>query len=71
MQYRLKKVSSGLLLCGLLVWACVIGSANGKDTLGPIRIGVVAFLGGAGSVGLPIRNGTQLVVEAINDGSDA
>jgi branched-chain amino acid transport system substrate-binding protein len=63
------KVSSGLLLCGMLLFSSAIGSANAKDSSGPIRIGVVAFLGGAGSVGLPIRNGTQLIVDAINDGT--
>ena len=69
MSYEISKVWIGLLLCGVFLFASVIGSANAKDTSGPIRIGIVAFLGGAGSVGLPIRNGTQLIVDAINDGT--
>jgi branched-chain amino acid transport system substrate-binding protein len=62
-------VSNVLLLCGMLLFSSAIGFANAKDSSGPIRIGIVAFLGGAGSVGLPIRNGTQLIVDAINDGT--
>ena len=69
MSYGTVKVSKGLLLCGMILFAAVIGAANAKDTSGPIRIGVVAFLSGAGSVGLPIRNGTQLIVDAINEGT--
>ncbi len=69
MSYGSIRISSGLLLCGMLLLSSAIGSANAKDSSGPIRIGIVAFLGGAGSVGLPIRNGTQLIVEAINDGT--
>jgi len=62
-------VSSALLLCGILLFSSAIGVANAKDSSGPIRIGIVGFLGGIGSVGLPIRNGTQLIVDAINDGT--
>ena len=69
MSYRSVKVFGGLLLCGMLSFPLTIGSAIGKDTSGPVRIGIVAFLGGSGSVGLPIRNGTQLIVDAINDGT--
>ena len=69
MSYEASKVLRSLLLCGMFFIASVIGSANAKDTSGPIRIGIVAFLGGAGSVGLPVRNGAQLIVDAINDGS--
>ena len=69
MSYEARKVSRELLLCAMLLFASVIGSANAKDTSGTIRIGIVAFLGGAGSVGLPVRNGAQLIVDAINDGT--
>jgi branched-chain amino acid transport system substrate-binding protein len=69
MAYGITKVARGLLLCAMFLFSSGIGAANEKQTSGTIRIGIVAFLGGAGSVGLPIRNGTQLIVDAINDGT--
>ena len=69
MSRRSNNVSIGLLLCGILLFSAAIGFANAKDASGPVRIGIVGFLGGAGSVGLPIRSGAQLIVDAINDGT--
>ena len=69
MSHGTIKVSRELLLCGVLLFMSVIGAANGKETSATIRIGIVGFLGGAGSVGLPLRNGTQLIVDAMNEGT--
>ena len=59
------------LLIGAAFASGMLNAASAEENKSPIRLAVVTFLSGpaAGAIGVPARNGAELIIDAINDGT--
>ena len=69
MKIKIFNKTTKIASASMLVASCLFaGSAIAKDT---VKVGVVSFLTGpaAGVFGVPAKQGAQIVIDAINNGT--
>ena len=69
MEIKIFNKTTKIASASMLVASCLFaGSAMAKDT---VKVGVVSFLTGpaAGVFGVPAKQGAQIVIDAINNGT--